>query len=116
MGGRSGYTASSAGTRGVDLQRGKVHLLFRVLEELRDETSHMFLQAFGLSIGQRLYTISKSYGARVSLTQWRKSFYPQVRVVANVDMDRKSAPVKEFRLEGTWNMTAYLSYSTLTFR
>lgn len=62
MGGRSGYIT---GDRGVDLQRGKVHLLFRVLEEFRDETSQMFLQAFALSIGQRLYTISISYGERV---------------------------------------------------
>lgn len=62
MGGRSGYIT---GARGVDLQRGKVHLLFCVLEEFRDETLQMFLQAFGLSIGQRLYTISISYGARV---------------------------------------------------
>lgn len=62
VGGRSGYITDA---RGVDLQRGKDHLLFRVLEELRDETSQMFLQASVLSIGQRLYTISISYGARV---------------------------------------------------
>lgn len=47
VGGRSGYIT---GARGADLQRGKVHLLFRVLEEFRDETSQMFLQAFFCSI------------------------------------------------------------------